>query len=334
MSRLNILKVFAATYVAESDLSVEDKMWLIDFIKEGERNDVLDIIEGEYQLPQITEYEAEMLNEYISEAEPPPKKKGNPLRIRSNLGTSKVISAVQKKREIEKLARRLVPDASKESVKAVKRATKPYRKEVWKAAGKAGGKIATVAGGAALVAAGAHSLYQKYMSKAAKACRGKPDREMCMAKYKKKAAASKNIFKIKKLRAEKNECVNTRNPLACQRRIDSKIKKLKEDVDVFVVNERLMGRLGVAFDVMFVFELGAMAYKRFFSKAAKTCKGAPDRRMCILRFKIKAKEAQAKTIKSKAGLCAKDANPANCKNKIMRKVQSLQSDIKMLRQEL
>lgn len=337
MSKLSTLKVFAATYVAESDLSVKDKMWLIDFIKEGERNDVLDIIEGEYQLPQITEYEAEMLNEYISEAKPPPipKKGEKPLRIRKNLGTSKVISAVQKKRAAEKGFRKLMPDASKGSVKAAKHAVKPYARDVWKAAGKAGGKITTVAGGVALAAAGGHALYQKYMSKASKACKGKPDREMCMTKYRKKAAGSKNIIKIKKLRVAKNDCINTRNPLACRKRLDSKIQKLKEDVTIFMTSEAgIMGPLGRGFDILFIFELGSMAYKRFFSRAAKSCKGSPDRKLCILRFKIQAKVAQIKTIKSKSGLCSKDTNPAKCKNKIMRKVQSLQSDIKMLRQEL
>ena len=140
MSSLSTLKVYAATYVAESDISVNDKMWLIDFIKEGETRDVLDILEGEYQLPQITEYEAEMLNTYILEVTPPrvPKKGGKPLRIRPNLGTSKVISTVQKKRAAEKGFRKLMPDASKESVKAAKHAVKPYGRDILKAVGKSG----------------------------------------------------------------------------------------------------------------------------------------------------------------------------------------------------
>lgn len=332
MSSLSTLKVYAATYVAESDISVNDKMWLIDFIKEGETRDVLDILEGEYQLPQITEYEAEMLNTYILEVTPPrvPKKGGKPLRIRPNLGTSKVISTVQKKRAAEKGFRKLMPDASKESVKAAKHAVKPYGRDILKAVGKSGLKIGTVAGGIALAAAGGHSLYQKYMSKASKACKGKPNVEVCMAKYRKKAQGSKNIIKIKRLRVSKNDCINTRNPVLCRKRLDSKINKLKEDI----IREGFMGPMGRAFDVLFVFELGNMAYKRFFSKASKACKGAPDRKLCVLRYRIKAKDAQMRTIKSKSGLCSKDVNPAICKNKIKKKLQSLQSDVNMLRQEL
>ncbi len=329
MSELSTLKVYTATYVSESDLPTDDKFWLIDFIKEGEYGDVLDILEGEYQLPQITEYEAEMINSYIIEAKPPPipkKKKGaKPLRARSD-----IIKKVQKKRGAEKGFRKLMPDASKENVKAAKRATRPYARDVWRAVGKSGAKIATRAGGVALAAAGAHAVYQKYMSKAAKACKGKANREVCMAKYREKAKGNKNIHKIKVLRVSKNDCINARNPVLCRKRLDSRIKKLKESV----VAEGMMGPLGRAFDVLFIFELGAMAYKRFFSKAAKACKGSPDRKLCVLRYKVKAKEAQMKTIKSKAGLCSKDPNPANCKNKILRKLQSLKSDVTMLRQEL
>jgi len=325
MSSLSTLKVYTATYVAESDISVKDKIWLINFIKEGETRDVLDILEGEYQLPQITEYEAEILNKYILEVTPPPiSKKGN----RPSKGG--VIRSIQKKRAAEKGFRELMPDASKENVKAAKRAVRPYSKDVWKAVGKAGGKAGTVAGGIALAAAGGHSLYKKYMSKAAKACKGKPDREICMAKYRKKAQGNKNIIKIKRLRISKNDCINARNPVLCRKRLDSKINKLKEDI----IYEGIMGPLGVAFDVLFVFELGNMAYKRFFSKAAKACKGAPDRKLCVLRYKVKAKEAQMKTIKSKSGLCSKDANPAICKNKIIKKLHSLQADVNMLRQEI
>ena len=97
---------------------------------------------------------------------------------------------------------------------------------------------------------------------------------------------------------------------------------------------KAMGPLGVAFDIMFIFELGAMAYKRFFAKAAKACKGVPDRSMCIRRYKIGAKGAQTRTLKSKMGLCGKDKNPEKCKAKIRRKIDSLRDDIRMLRKEL
>jgi len=336
MSKLRTLKVFAATYVAESDLASEDKLWLIDFIKEGEYNDVLDIIEGEYKAPQISDYVAEQLN-YILEADPPPRTIPNKKRVQSpGWGWGAYSKARKTRKKVEKNVRKYMPDASKESVKGAKHFVRPLRKIERVALGKAAGKTGGAAAGVALAAAGAHSLYQKYMSKAAKACKGKPNREVCMANFRKKASAGKNIYKIKKLRVAKNECVDTRNPMACRKRLDARIKKLKEDVEIFVVNERggMMGPIGIAFDVLFVFELGSMAYKRFFSKAAKACKGAPDRRLCVLRYKVKAKEAQIRTIGAKAGLCVKAKDPVKCKGKISRKMQSLKSDVVMLRQEL
>ena len=169
------------------------------------------------------------------------------------------------------------------------------------------------------------------MYKAARACKGKPNAEICMANYRKKGQANKNIHKIKTLRVAKNDCINASNPVLCRRKLDARIKKLKENV---IFSEGMMGPLGIAFDVLFIFELGSMAYKRFFSKASKACKGSPDRKLCVLRYKIKAKEFQMRTISSKTGICSKDANPVNCKNKIMKKLQSIKSDVEMLRQEL
>lgn len=97
---------------------------------------------------------------------------------------------------------------------------------------------------------------------------------------------------------------------------------------------KAMGPLGLAFDIMFIFELGAMAYRRFFSKASKACKGSPDRKTCYRRYKVGAKEVQVKTLKSKIGMCSKHKTPDKCKARVMKKINNLQSDIKFLRQEL
>lgn len=351
MKNLRELKIFTATYIAESDIPVKDKLWLIDFVKEGEYNDIIDILEGEYQLPQISDYLAEKLWRALkggakeasrilkgqARTPPIPKKKpgAKPLRVRGNMGWSKYSQAKQTRKAADKDFRKFMPDASKESVKGVKHAIKPLKKAERRAAGAALVKTGTAAGGVALAGVGGHSVYKQHMSQAARACKGKPDREGCMSKYRKKALASKNIHKIKRLRVSKSDCVNARNPVKCRQRIDSRVNKLKEDLDILLISERgFMGPFGRALDIFFIFELGQMAYKRFFSRAAKACKGSPDRKLCVLRYKVKAKEAQIRVLKSKAGLCAKDANPSVCKNKLLKKLQSLKSDVTMLRQEL
>ena len=268
MSNLSTLKVFTATYVAESDLSNYDKLWLIDFIKEGEYNDIIDILQGEYQLPQISEQLAEELFEGIIKVAARRFRSYSPKMVKGKNFDAATARLKAKGRlmgdeEAKRLAKRMkkgeIPSSQKPPpIPKPKSKSKGYNKL----------KAAGTAGGVALAAAGGHSMHQKYMSHAAKACKGKPDTEICMAKYKKKAAGSKNIIKIKKLRVAKNDCINTRNPLKCRQRLDSKIKKLKEDVD-FVMEAGMMGPLGRAFDILFIFELGSMAYKRFFTKAAK-----------------------------------------------------------------
>jgi len=342
MNKLSTLKVFAATYVSESDLSREDKIDLIKFIKEGEYADVMNVIEGEYQAPQITEYVAEQLN-YILEATPkwqknipPAIPKQTKQKVKSKgFGFKDYSKAKKERKATEKAVRKFMPDASKANVKGAKNFVKPLRSIERVALGKAVTKVGAAAGGIALAAAGAHAVYQRYMSKASRVCKGKPNKEVCMAQYRKKAKASKNIHKIKKLRVAHRACVNTRNPLVCKRKIDKKIKRLKESHEhINELRGGLMGPLGIAFDVLFVFELGAMTYRRFFSKASKACKGAPDRKMCVLRFKIKAKEAQMKVIRSKSGGCVKAKDPKVCKGKIVKKLYSLRSDIAMLRQEI
>lgn len=95
-----------------------------------------------------------------------------------------------------------------------------------------------------------------------------------------------------------------------------------------------MGPLGVAFDVMFILDLAHMGYKRFLSKAAKACKGAPDRKMCLRRYEVGAKQAQVRILRSKIGMCSKDKNPMRCKDKVKRKISNLEDDIKFLKQEL
>ncbi len=345
MKHLEELKIFTATYVAESDLAAKDKVWLIDFIKEGEYDDIIDILEGEYQLPQISDYLAEKLWRALKAAKSGwrsakytyktgkkmPRAGGRPLQVRGNLGWSKYVGAKQKRKATEKAFKKQFPDiADKKTTKAF---VKPLKSAERKAAGAAMAKTGATAGGIALAGVGAQTVYKQQLSKAASACKGKPNKEACIAAYRKKALAAKNIHKIKKLKVSKSDCINARNPVKCRQRIDARVKKLKEE---FILSERggLMHPLGIAFDVLFVFELGQMAYKRFFSKAAKACKGSPDRRLCVLRYKVKAKEAQIRAIRSKAGLCSKDKNPAACKGKISRKLRSLRSDVEMLKQEL
>jgi hypothetical protein len=66
-------------------------------------------------------------------------------------------------------------------------------------------------------------------------------------------------------------------------------------------------------------------YKRFLSKAAKSCAGASGaaKSACMQHFKSKAKAAQAADLSRAATACAKTKNPAACKAAIQRKIAAL-----------
>jgi len=75
---------------------------------------------------------------------------------------------------------------------------------------------------------------------------------------------------------------------------------------------------------------GVLAYKRFFSKAAKACKGKSggERKTCLQTFKNNAVIAQMSVLKSGLGKCAKTKNPTKCKLKVQNKIKRLQSKIR------
>jgi len=75
---------------------------------------------------------------------------------------------------------------------------------------------------------------------------------------------------------------------------------------------------------------GAYAiYKRYFSKAAKACKGksGSERSVCIKKFKIDAIKAQISALNSGMGKCAKTKNPSKCKAAIQNKVAKLKAKL-------
>ena len=310
MSNLSTLKVFTATYVAESDLSNYDKLWLIDFIKEGEYNDIIDILQGEYQLPQISEQLAEELFEGIIKVAARRFRSYSPKMVKGKNFDAATARLKAKGRlmgdeEAKRLAKRMkkgeIPSSQKPPpIPKPKSKSKGYNKL----------KAAGTAGGVALAAAGGHSMHQKYMSHAAKACKGKPDTEICMAKYKKKAAGSKNIIKIKKLRVAKNDCINTRNPLKCRQRLDSKIKKLKEDVD-FVMEAGMEEHL-----IFYLFlNLDLWHIKDFFQEQLKHVKDLQIESCVYLDLKYKQKKYKLKRLNQNLGCVQKMQTLQNVRTK-------------------
>jgi hypothetical protein len=96
--------------------------------------------------------------------------------------------------------------------------------DIKKAASTTTGKIGIGLGAAALaaiVAYGATKIYKNYLSKAARACDGKPDKAACMKDFKVKAAKAK----IAALKSGMSKCAQSKDPAACKASIQSKINK-------------------------------------------------------------------------------------------------------------
>lgn len=69
-------------------------------------------------------------------------------------------------------------------------------------------------------------------------------------------------------------------------------------------------------------------YKNYFSKAAKACGGASDKKGCMKQYKNKATQAQISQLRSGISRCSQSKNPAKCKGVIQNKINNLQSKIK------
>jgi len=85
----------------------------------------------------------------------------------------------------------------------------------------------TAGAAAAMIAFAAAKLYQQYLSKAAKVCKGRPDKVACMKGFKQKALK----IRVQKLRSGISTCGKSKNQSNCQKSLQSKITKLQMKLD-------------------------------------------------------------------------------------------------------
>jgi hypothetical protein len=133
-----------------------------------------------------------------------------------------------------KFARTLFKNLSalkKSSKSALKKGTAAATKLAVDTANKGPlGKIAvgmSAGAAAALIAFAALKIYQNYLSKNARACKGKPDKTACMKNLKDKAMR----MRIQKLRSGLGSCGKAKNPENCKKSLQSKITKLQSKLD-------------------------------------------------------------------------------------------------------
>jgi hypothetical protein len=81
------------------------------------------------------------------------------------------------------------------------------------------------------------------------------------------------------------------------------------------------GLAAAAYTAMIV--VGAVkAYKRFLSKAARSCSGKSghEKTSCMNKFKKQAQVAKVKALQGGMGKCAKTKDPTSCKSKLQAKI--------------
>lgn len=74
--------------------------------------------------------------------------------------------------------------------------------------------------------------------------------------------------------------------------------------------------------------VAAGVYKKYFTKAAKACKGSQDKRACLNKFKNDAIKEKIKSYEKSKQACSKTKDPAACKAQIQKKIQKEKSRIK------
>lgn len=88
-----------------------------------------------------------------------------------------------------------------------------------------GKAVAIGVAAAAAITAGVIA-YRKYLSKAARSCKGASNKSQCMQAFRQKALK----VKIQAMEAAKAKCTNTSKPYTCRSKIDEKIQKIKAKI--------------------------------------------------------------------------------------------------------
>jgi hypothetical protein len=217
MMDIDIIRYFGAAYIMESNLAPKEKCDMIDYVKEAEWDQILNLVfNGTKPTRKLTineqyilEAQAEnfiypLVFKYMSEE----KKKPPKVKTRTT-PKEDLLAGYEKGKDITKTGY----EKARVGVTKHLPASKRYLKR---------GSIVVLI--AAATAAG-HRLYKIYLSKAAKQCKGfsGPERRSCIVKFKKAGLQGKMNAYVK----AKNDCAGSKNPERCRSQLDIKIKKVR-----------------------------------------------------------------------------------------------------------
>lgn len=230
---LDIVKVFAGTYVYESDeFTPDEKVEIISFIKESDEESLMRFLnDGEIPTEPMTEEEEVALESFTEEFNDLLLQEFDWKKRTDQMTRAAKSAGSGMKKAADSVSGRA--SALKGSAKRAKSAAgrmygkdrspmakEKARKQFASAAKNVAKNPVTMAAAAAAAAAAGYAAYKRFMSAGAKACKGAEDRKACMAQYKQKARQAQ----INVMAAKKSAC--GADP-KCKAKIDAKIAKLK-----------------------------------------------------------------------------------------------------------
>lgn len=238
----DVLRVFTANYIAESDIDGIDKLELLEFVKIADREDLFSFLafgeptevttENQDLIIETEEFVGEIIDEgakdFLKKAKDYTKGAASKAKSAMKAAPGKAKSAMKaapgKAYASTKKTAGAVKDlpSNVKAYKKMKGANDQVRANIAKQNIKRGA-VGVVA--VAAVAAAAYMAYKRYASKGAKACAGRKGTEKvtCMSAYKKQATRAQ----ISVLQGGLGKCSSAKNPEKCKASIQNKIASLK-----------------------------------------------------------------------------------------------------------
>ena len=75
-------------------------------------------------------------------------------------------------------------------------------------------------------------------------------------------------------------------------------------------------------------------YKNYLSKAARACKGKPDKSSCMNQFKMKGLQNTIANLQKSSSLCNKSKDPAKCKAKMTKSISKTKAKLAKLQSKI
>jgi len=231
---IDIIRYFGASYVMESELTPKEKCDMIDYVKEAEWDQILNLVfNGSKPTRKLTineqyilEAQAEnfiypLILRYISEADGKKKTKTK----------AKTKTKVKTKPKGKGGLKFSVSGDTGEMYTDIKRKAGETYQSTRKTVTRHGPALRRYAKGGSVVVlvaaatAAAHRLFKIYLSKAARQCGelSGPEKRNCIVKFKKGAYQ----VKVNAYMKARSDCAKTKNPQKCQQALDTKIKKVR-----------------------------------------------------------------------------------------------------------